>query len=204
MLQRHSRRPHLKTGDSRGQALVEFCLVIMVFLTIFTGLIEFGVAFAVEMQVSFASRDAATLASEAGGATATADCATLNRIDQDLFAPATRSKISEVDIFWATATGSVKSGAIERYTPGGTLCLGWGGWTNTLNLYPASSRCASISGSTLGLCLTGHSGPDKIGVSIIYPYAWSTPLPGLIGLSGTGFTFTQTNLVVMEPIPVLQ
>ncbi len=67
MLKRHSRRRNLKTGDSRGQALVEFSLVVLAFMTIFVGLIEFGIAFSVEMQINFASRDVATLAAESGG-----------------------------------------------------------------------------------------------------------------------------------------
>jgi hypothetical protein len=40
-----------------------------------------------------------------------------------------------------------------------------------------------------------------VGVTVVYKYNWITPLPGLIGLSGTGFTFTQTNYTTMEPIP---
>lgn len=205
MFQRYSRRRHLQTGGSRGQVLVEFALVIIAFMTIFMGLIEFGIAFSVQMQVSWASRDAVIMAAESGNAPVSVDCSILNRIDQDLITPATRSNVTEVDIFWATASGGVNSGAIETYTPGGTLCLGWGGWSNTVNNYPGSSRCAFINstgGTTSAGCQTGHNGPDEIGVKIVYKYTWFTPLPTLIPLSGTGFTLTQMNLTTMEPIPV--
>lgn len=202
MLQRRSRHHHLKTGDSRGQVLAEFALVLLAFMTIFMGIVEFGVAFSVKMQVSFASRDAVVVASESGITPQTADGAILNRIDQDLMAPASRSHIVKVEIFWANADGSPNGGAIERYTPGGPLFLGWGGWTNTLDAYPASSRCAYIGGSAAGCQASpNHSGPDRIGVTIVYSYGWTTPLPNLIGLAGSGFTFTQTNLTTMEPIP---
>ena len=200
MLQRLSHRSHPKTGDSRGQALVEFALVFMVFMTIFTGSLEFGIAFSVKMQMSFASRDAAVAASESGGTPNTADGAILNTVDKDVNVPASRAQIDHVDIFWSTATGGVNAGAIQTYTPGGPLFLGWGGWTLTSNLYPPASRCAYIGGATAG-CLAGHTGPDMVGVTVVYKYNWITPLPGLIGLSGTGFTFVQTNYTTMEPIP---
>lgn len=188
--------------DSRGQAMVEFSLVILIFLTIFTAVIEFGVAFSVKMQVSFASRDAAAVAAESGGAPSTADGAILNTIDKDINTPATRSRVSRVDIFWATPTGGVANNAIESYTPGGPLYLGWGGWTRTNDTYPASTRCAFIGGSTAGCQASpNHTGPDTIGVTIVYSYRYTTPLPGLVGLGGSGWTFTQTNLTTMEPMP---
>ena len=196
------RSPQGRRRDSRGQALVEFSLVIIVFLTMLTGMIEFGVAFSVKMQISFASRDAAVAASESGTTPSTADGAILNLIDKDITAPASRNKIDHVDIFWATSTGTPNNGAIERYTPGGLLFPGWGGWTNTMDLYPSTNRCAFINGTAAGCNASpNHSGPDRIGISIVYNYSWITPLPSLIGLAGSGMVFTQTNLVTMEPIP---
>jgi len=41
-----------------------------------------------------------------------------------------------------------------------------------------------------------------VGVWISYKYSWVTPLPSLIGLSGTFITFDEINIVQMEPIPV--
>jgi Flp pilus assembly protein TadG len=174
--------------------------VIVIFLSVFTGLIEFGVAFSAKVQVSFASRDAAIAAAESGAIPSTADAAIMNKIDQDLTAPADRNKIDHVDIFWATATGAVNNGAIERYQPGGALFPGWGGWTLVINSYPPANRCAYIGGTVAG-CQANHTGPDTIGVTIVYRYSWVTPLPSLIGLWATGLSFTQTNLSTMEPIP---
>jgi hypothetical protein len=199
-MHRRSRSRNLKNENSRGQTLVEFALVFLVFMTIFTGILEFGIGFAVKMQMSFASRDAAVTASESGGTPNTADGAILNAIDKDITTPASRSQIDHVDIFWALPDGTENLAYIERYTPGGALYTGWGGWTRALDTYPAANRCAFISGVAAG-CLTGHSGPDTIGVMIVYRYTWMTPLPNLIGLAGSGFTFTQTNLTTMEPIP---
>ncbi len=204
MLNRRSLRRHLKTGSSRGQAIAEFSIVILLFMTMFTAMLEFGFAFTVQMQTNFASRDAAVVASESGASANSADCAVLNKIDQDMISPASRSRIDHVDIFWATATGGVNNGAIERYRVGGLLCLGWGGWSLTSDGYPGMNRCSMIGGSATGFCQASpsHSGPDRIGVTLVYHYSWTTPLPGLIGLSGTGFTFTQTNYTTMEPVPV--
>jgi hypothetical protein len=200
MLQSPFRLRRLKAERSRGQALVEFSLVFLAFMTVFTGVLEFGIGFAVKVELSFASRDAAVTASESGGTPGSADGAILNGIDKDFGVPATRSQIDHVDIFWATSTGGVNAGAIERYTPSGILYPGWGGWTNTMNSYPSANRCAFIGGATSG-CLAGHTGPDLVGITIVYKHNWITPLPNLVGLFGTGFTFTQTNYTTMEPIP---
>ena len=193
----------MKTDGFRGQALAEFSLVILVFLTMFMGMLEFGFAFTVDMQTTFASRDAAIMASESGGSATTADCAVLNTIDRDTMAPANRALIDHVDIFWATPSGGVNNGAVQTYRATGALCLGWGGWSQSAGGYPASNRCAIIGGSATGFCQASpsHSGPDRIGVTVVYKYAWMTPLPNMIGLGGTGFTFTQTNYSTMEPVP---
>ena len=37
-----------RRGHSDGQALVEFSLVFLIFITLFTGVLEFGAAFAVK------------------------------------------------------------------------------------------------------------------------------------------------------------
>jgi len=200
------RSPRRRRRESRGQALVEFSLIIPIFLAMFTGIIEFGVAFSVKMQVTFASRDAAIVLAESGAADPlTADCAILSRIDQDFLAPAKRTNIDHVDIFWATAAGGINNGAVETYKPTGTLGSSCPTlvWSRTSNLYPAQNRCSSITGSSLGLCQASpvHTGPDRIGVTIVYQYNWITPLPGLVGLSGSGMSFSQTNLTTIEPVP---
>jgi len=200
------RSPRRRRRESRGQALVEFAMIIPIFLAMFTGIIEFGVAFSVKMQVTFASRDAAIVLAESGAADPqTADCAILSRIDQDFLAPAKRANIDHVDIFWATAAGGINNGAVETYKPTGTLGSSCPTlvWSRTSDLYPAQNRCSSITGSSLGLCQASpvHTGPDRIGVTIVYQYNWITPLPGLVGLSGSGMSFSQTNLTTIEPVP---
>ena len=190
-------------GESaqRGQALVEFSLVFLIFITVFVGVVEFGIAFNARMSVSFASRDAAVFASESGGAPASADCGILNAVDRDLLPPTDKHRVVNVTIFWSDANGNVQGGAIQRYAPYGGLCPGWGGWQNPSPAnYPATSRCAYVGGVIHG-CLAGHTGPDIVGVTVVYQHSWVTPMPGLVGLGGTGFTFSQTNLTVMEPIP---
>jgi hypothetical protein len=192
------RAPRRRRLHSTGQVIVEFALVFLAFITIFMGVIEFGVAYSVQMQLGFASRDAAALASESGSTPSSADGAIMNQIDKDVMAPAIKSQILYVDIFKADANGG--EAAIQRYTPGGALFPGWGGWSNAMNNYPASSRCAFIGG--IG-CPGGSTNPDKIGVKIVYQYNWITPLPSLITLGGTGVTLTLTSLVQMEPIPAV-
>ena len=40
---------------------------------------------------------------------------------------------------------------------------------------------------------------DTIGVSITYSHSWITPLANLISLGGSGFQFTHSNAMRMEP-----
>ncbi len=75
---------------SRGQALVEFSLVLPLFLTVMLGILEFGFAFNAVLAVNFASRNAALTAAEGGDAAGT-DCLILRSVENDIGAPADRN-----------------------------------------------------------------------------------------------------------------
>ena len=49
-------------------------------------------------------------------------------------------------------------------------------------------------------CQAGHTGLDTIGVLVTYNDTWKTPLHNLIGLMGSGWNLTQSNLMRMEPV----
>jgi hypothetical protein len=66
------------------------------------------------------------------------------------------------------------------------------------NDYPESVRC-NVVGGCPGFAPT-RSTVDTIGVRITYAYEWTTGLPGLIGLGGTGYTFSTANTMRMEPV----
>ena len=214
-----SRRNTTRRRHSRGQALVEFTLVIPIFLTLFVAITEFSFMFTSYVELNYASHDGAQLAATYGN-TGGADCAVLERIDNDLGLPANSTQIRSVDIFWvntATSNATPVSGAENIYTydggshqchkPDGTPInvpfpiASTSAAESTSGGYPESTRCNVNSGincpATNGV---SHNTVDTLGVKITYQYTWVTPLPAMIGGSGNGPLFTLINIMRLEPV----
>lgn len=212
LLQRTSRR----SFDGSGQALVEFALVIPIFLVLLMGLIEFAFLMNGILSINYASRDAALVGAEAGNGVG-ADCVILAKVEQDVTAPATAANITQVQIYWTNnvgqlldTNGNVTAGpgqAVDTYSrTGSTTCTFADGTKETVPYtlvgsatYPDSVRCNDIGGTTEG-CQPGHPGLDTIAVSVTYHDTWRTPLHALLGLLGNGWTVTQSNPMRMEPV----
>ena len=118
-----SSRPAPTRAGARGQTLVEFALVLPLFMTLMLGLIEFAFLFNSILVVQFAAQNAALVAAEIGdvpgapGKLPVADCAILQEVERDIAAPADRTQISKVDITWVTAAGvSVGTGTTTTTT----------------------------------------------------------------------------------------
>ena len=193
----------LKTGGSRGQAIVEFSLVILVFLTLIIAIVEFSFLLNAKVGVTYTAQDAAQLAAEQGN-NADADFVVLQQVEQDMAPPINRTQIVSVSIFWTNQAGT-NLGA-DTYTRGGTYkdpldATKTVPYAQTAAGYlpgaTPANRCVVNSG--IG-CATGHTTTDWIGVTITYKYAWFTPFPSLIGLGGAAPTFTQTTTSRMEPV----
>ncbi|TMC69441.1 MAG: hypothetical protein E6J15_12800, partial [Chloroflexi bacterium] len=73
--------------EERGQALVEFALLLPVVLLLIVGAVEFSFVWNSRNTVLFASRDGSMLAAEGGSLPGT-DCLVLNRIERDIVSPA--------------------------------------------------------------------------------------------------------------------
>jgi Flp pilus assembly protein TadG len=204
---------------SRGQSLVEFALVVPIFLMTLVGIIEFAFVFNAQLAVNFASRDAALLGAESGNQ-AGADCRILASIERNVQAPADGRRITEVVVFRATASGTPltpsglaaspasnpTSWMADVYTRGGsTTCSYPDGSSitvpytaNASNDYPETARC-NVLGGCPGFS-PARSTVDTIGVRISYRYTWTTGLPGLVAMAGTGYTFVTANSMRMEPV----
>jgi hypothetical protein len=186
------------TGRSRqrGQTLVEFALVIPLFMGILTAIVEFAFAFNAVLATQYASRDAALVAAEAGNGSGS-DCVILATVDSDMGAPTDPTQITSVEIYETTAAGDqigaatvwARTGTTDCTLPdGSTTTLGY---TRTANGYPETSRCNVLAGCDDG-------GPlDHVGVQVNYRYEWKTPL-------GHGFSdhidVTRSNSMRMEPV----
>lgn len=199
---RGRRAPGAASGEPRGQSMVEFALVVPIFLLLVIGLMEFSVAFHALLGINFASRDAALLAAEAASDSG-ADCVILESIESDVSVPADDTSIEEVRIYWATDTGGVMPGnPVNVYVrTGSTTCSLPDGVSMTVPYslvgaagYPEDMRCDVLAG-----CGGAHDTVDTIGVQITYRHDWVTPLASILTLGGTGFEFTHSNAMRMEP-----
>jgi hypothetical protein len=184
----------------RGQSLVEFSLVLPLFLTIALSVIEFAFAFHAVLAVDFASRTAALLAAEGGDGPGT-DCIVLRSIEASITAPADRGQITEVDVYQSDRNGTMIGSPTTYTRSGSTTCDYAGGTTITVPYtlaadgYPEAGRCNILAG-----CGADHPTLDIVGVKIAYRHAWVTPLRSFIGGDPGGFSFDRSNATRMEPV----
>jgi Flp pilus assembly protein TadG len=217
---RDTRRPtdggHRLRGA--GQALVEFSLVLPLFVVLLLAVIEFAMVFSSLLDVNYASRNAALTGAEAGNRLG-ADCAILDSIAVSINAPANASNITEVDIFDSNAqgqpvnpgTGAVDSSQVNVWLRTGSTACSYNGRSFTVPYtlqsagYPEPYRCNYLNAAA---CVPPrYNGTlDTLGVKITYDYKYFTPLGAAIQLLGLGngmnlsWTFTQTNEIRMEPV----
>jgi Flp pilus assembly protein TadG len=185
------------TSSESGQALLEFSLVLPVFLLLLFGLVEFGFLFSVSSSVNFVSRVGAMLAAE-GGRTAGTDCMVLQAIERDLTSPSSAARVSEVDIYWSDANGDQIGANANAYVRGGSMSCDYGDgssitvpYTRTSSGYPESARCDVLAG-----CDATHTSVDTIGVRVTYMHQWVTSFGRYIAGS---LTFQRSTAVRMEP-----
>ena len=189
------RRGH-NTSSEGGQALVEFALVLPIFLLLIFGLVEFGLALNAAVSVNFVSRTAALLAAE-GGRTEGTDCMVLRAIERDLMEPATATRISNVEIYWSDANGDQIASNVNVYARGGSLTCTYASGSITVpytlarEQYPETERCDVLAG-----CGGLHTTVDDVGVRITYSHQWVSHVGKIIAGS---ITFQRSTAVRMEP-----
>jgi hypothetical protein len=162
-------------------------------------ILEFGFAFNAVLAVNYASRNAALTAAEGGDAAGT-DCLILRTVENDIGAPADRSRIGNVEIFRADKNGDRIGDATIYHRGGATSCDFGGGTTVTVPYslvadgYPTEDRCNTLAGC-------GGSRPlDLVGVTVTYTHTWITPLRNFVGGNPGGFSFDRSNATRMEPV----
>ena len=170
------------TRDARGQGLVEFAMLVPLFMLLLLGLLEFGFVFDQTMTISYATREGARSgvglrerqhhdASRAPTSTRTSSppssaCSRQPGSRVDL------ARVSEIRIYAPRPTGrppgtpTTTSGATTRRRPDRR----WRGARLQLRLRDRGTPArATARGPTT-------STPDSIGVSIQYNYPFVTPL----------------------------
>ncbi len=188
--------------DERGQSLVEFAIIVPLFLFLLFALIEFAFAYNATLAANYATRDGALIAAEAGDAV-DADCVILMKVDEDMSPPVDRTRIQTVKIFRSDNVG-VSTGEEQVYTRGGTTTCGSVSVPYTLSTggYPPSERCNVLNGET---CPSGRTTVDQIGVEVTYQYQPHTPmampfLGVMLEIRGSSLFVVKSNIMRMEPI----
>lgn len=182
-------RPDARRDRSRGQALVEFSVLVPAFMLILFGMLEFGFVFTHNLTLEYATREAArTGAALADGGGNAAVCAT---IDPQIIAAAERVLTSPGSPIDQGQVNSIKIWKNDPLNPGVAL----GGTVNTWTYSAGNGPIVDgrpldyvLSGSPAWLPCTRNNGasPDSIGVSLSYDYAMVTPLSSVARFFGGG------------------
>jgi Flp pilus assembly protein TadG len=183
--------------SEKGQAIIEFALILPILLLLLIGLIEFSFVLNSRNTVLFASRDGSMLAAEGGSLDGT-DCVVLQKIDGDVVSPATSLRVQQVQIYWSDRNGDQIGSNVNVYTrSGSTSCTYADGTTLTVPYtlttagYVESSRCNVLAG-----CGGSHTTVDTIGVRVTYQHFWLT---SFARITGSGVTFTEASITRAEP-----
>ena len=211
-----------RRARERGQSLVEFTLIIPIFLLILTGMIEFGFVFTHDLTVEYATREGARVGSALYNGGGTLGCGSgqspnWTAVDPLVIAAAERvlqspgsqvviSQVSQIVIYKVDSTGNPVAGTSNVWnysvgagpTPQGT--------TEALNFVDTRYNVNPASNSDAWkACARDNSlpNPDAIGVSLTYTYTFQTPLASILrffGGAGAG-TLTLTDRTVMQLNP---
>jgi hypothetical protein len=161
------RSPQDERGREHGQALVEFTLVLPVFLLILMGMLEYGAAIDHRTAMAYAAREGARVGASLGNGGSNpsgVDPAIVAAVQRGLTDPILMPNITSIKIFRADpTTGAPMPGKVDTYDRDGNL-QGSQGW-------PAQARVVGL----------GTNG-DSIGVGIDYAFHPVTPLASLLGL----------------------
>lgn len=206
----------------RGQGLVEFALLVPLFLLILLGVLEFGLAFTHNLTLEYATREGArTGAALADGTGSDASCVTaagtsrlLTAGDVDPLIIASVQRVLEspgslLNLANVTRIVIYKADANGRDTGAENI------WTYTKGTGPPVPCQASPP--NLDFTRTGGSGwatstrdfgdtPDHVGVSITYNYQLTTPLGAAMSLATrktgsawSSITMTDSTVMALEP-----
>ena len=199
--------------DHRGQGLVEFTLIVPVVLLVVVSVAELGLAFGNVHTLGYGSREGARVGSALATGLVTncdggldpvgVDKTLVSAVQRILKSPGSGldvSRVQEIRIFKATATGAETPGKVNVWTyagpqagpevdPGpGTIFIDFKPPASTS--WPACERDNSASN------------PDSLGVTVTYRYDFVTPLPAMIdAIAGGGLSLTLSETTVMSLNP---
>ena len=203
-----------RRAGAQGQSLVEFSLIVPLFLLILFGMMEFGFIFSHDLTIEYATREGARAGAALANGGGTLGCGTgqspnsttvdpliIAAVERVLQSPGSQvvvAHVSQIVIYKANPTTGADDQGLEnvwKYQQG-TIPnvdgqpLGFGatsvGW----------QACSRNNGPS------GTNPPDSLGVSVTYTYNFVTPLASILGFFGGGTpTLTVTDRTVMQLNP---
>jgi hypothetical protein len=205
-------------GGARGQSLVEFTLIVPVFMVILFGMIEFGFVFSHDLTIEYATREGARAGAALSNGGGTLGCGTgqspnwttvdplvIAAVERVLQSPGSQvviSSVSQIVIYKANpTTGANDQGQqdVWTYSPGGGPIPQ--GATNKLNFVDSSYPNADAWQA----CSRGNASPtiDSVGISLTYTYQFQTPLAAVLrffgGAGSTTLTLTDRTVMQLNP-----
>ena len=169
--------------------MVEFALILPLFLLVLMGALEFGSAYDHRGAMAYAVREGARVGASLGKGGANpsnVDPTIVAAVQRGLTDPILVENIVSIEIYKADTAGNAVPGKINQYDRFGAL-VGAEGW-------PAASRVPGLGG-------------DSIGVLVRYNFHPTTPLGQLLGLffgSSPPYTtmmMTDARVFRLEPTP---
>lgn len=165
-----------RPGVARGQALVEFALLLSLLLLMVAAATDEAALLNDHVSIVYASRQGARTASVLGTAT-DADCATIGAIHAAMATEASIT-LTRIVIYKAGADGQPASTALEDIYPGNAQCIVSNG-AATITPGAISVGWASSARSTTPFY------EDSVGVELDFTYTFQFQLLGSGTLSGT-------------------
>jgi len=175
----------------RGQSIVEFTLILPVFLLVLLGMLEYGSAYDHRTAMAYAVREGARVGASLGSGNANTpasqvDATIVAAVQRGLTNPILIDNITSIDIYQADSAGKPIAGKMDSYDKDGNL-IGTAGW-------PAASRVTGLNG-------------DSIGVRVRYDFHPVTPLGTFMGLMFSpipGYAtipMSDSSVMHLEPTP---
>jgi Flp pilus assembly protein TadG len=179
------RRLRDRARTSRGQSLVEFALILPLFLLLVFAVVEYSLINSAIGAYNFAAKDAARQGAIDGPTVATADQDMLKIINGHVIGVVAAVPV-EADIFEATESGSYPgTGAQDVYTYSG------GAWTLVSANWQPGTLCPTPPCRDDRLV-----SQDYLGVRITYHYTYVT---AFFSSAGATITLTATSVQRIEP-----
>jgi Flp pilus assembly protein TadG len=205
-----------RRAGARGQSLVEFSLIVPLFLLVLFGMMEFGFIFSHDLTIEYASREGARAGAALVNGGGTLGCGTgqspnsttvdpliIAAVERVLQSPGSQvvvAHVSQIVIYKANPTTGADDQGLEnvwKYQQG-TI--------PTVDGQPLNFGATSVGWQACNrnnvTNSTGSPPPDSLGVSVTYTYNFVTPLASILGFFGGGTpTLTVTDRTVMQLNP---